>query len=605
MENLGFTLFTFVFFTVLVAVISSKIVKNSDSQKTAKGYFLAGNGLSGLFIAGSMLLTNLSAENLIGLSGQAYGANMSGMAWESTAVIATIIMAFVFLPLYLRKGYTTLPEFMEDRYGVAVRRLVSMFFLVGYLLIGIPVCLYAGAIGFNQIFDLSTLLGVSTETGLTLLIVAVGIIGAIYAVLGGLKAVAVSDTINGTLLIFGSLMVVFFGLHTLGQESGGSVMAGLDDILTNSPEKLNAIGTNSDPVPFRTIFGGMLLANMFYWGTNQVLIQRTLGAKNLKEGQKGVLVSGFLKMLVPVLMVFPGVIAARLIPDLASADFGYPTLVARSLPWPFVGVFCAGLFGAVISTYNSFLNAASTVFVIDLYKPMFNPELSDEKTVAFAKKVGWAFAAFAICFTPMLQVLDEGLYNFGRSFTGFYNIPIITLVLIGMFSKRGSTRGAFLAAGFHVFFYSGYKFWFQHIDSGFTNFILGINFMDIYLISFIIMSIIIFTCSKADEVKAFDTGESRNKDYDMTPWEIKNHVAIWLVSFLVYQYFIFSPLGVATYDKNVTLITMVTIAFIAETITIFVLAMKKTNETKALNASMAMTEVNDTMTIDDEEEIEV
>lgn len=166
-------------------------------------------------------------------------------------------------------------------------------------------------------------------------------------------------------------------------------------------------------------FTGMLLANLFYWGTNQVLIQRALGAENLKEGQKGVLLSGFLKMMVPLLLVIPGVIAARLVPSLTSKDFAYPSLVARSLPWPAVGLFCAALFGSIISTYNSFLNAASTVFMIDIYKPIFNPNLSEEATVKLAKKIGWGFAAFAIIFTPFLDVLSTGLYDFGRSFTGF------------------------------------------------------------------------------------------------------------------------------------------------------------------------------------------
>ncbi len=581
MEQLGFTVITFIICTALVAIISARIVSKSDNQKSVKGYFLAGNGLGGLFIAGSMLLTNLSAENLIGLSGQSYGYNMSGMAWESTAVIATIIMAFVFLPLYLRKGYTTLPEFMEDRFGIGVRRLVSVLFLVGYLFVGIPVCLYAGAIGFNQIFNLSTIFNVSTETGITVLIVLVGIIGAIYAVLGGLKAVAVSDTINGLLLICGSILVVICGLHTLGAQSGGSVIAGLEEILTVEPEKLSAIGSSTDPVPFRTIFGGMVLANLFYWGTNQVLIQRTLGAKNLKEGQKGVLISGFLKMLVPILMVFPGIIAARLIPGLESSDYAYPSLVAASLPWPVVGLFCAALFGAVISTYNSFLNAASTVFVMDIYKPLSKKVMTDEQTVAFAKKIGWGFAAFAICFSPMLQVLDEGLYNFGRSFTGFYNIPIITIVLIGMFSKKGSSLGAFIAAGFHIFLYSGYKFWFSALDLPFTNAILSLNYMDIYLISFIIMVIILVVCTDKKNQKVFDKGEVKDKNYDMTPWAHKNSVAIWLITLLVHQYFIFSPLGIATENKNIPLIAGVTALVVIETIVLLYLGIQKQ---KKLNA---------------------
>ncbi len=581
MEHLGFTLVTFILFTAMVGVISGKIVSGSDDQKTAKGYFLAGSGLGGTFIAGSMLLTNLSAENLVGLSGQSYGANMSGMAWEATAVIATVVMAFVFLPMYLRKGYTTLPEFMEERYGIVVRRMVSILFLVGYLLVGIPVCLYAGAIAFNQIFDLGEIFGISDTMALTILIVLVGIIGALYAVFGGLRAVAVSDTINGILLVVGSVIVVVFGFIALGKANGGGFITGVQDVLNNAPEKLNAIGGKGDPVPFACIFTGMLLANLFYWGTNQVLIQRALGAKNLKEGQKGVLISGFLKMMVPLLLVLPGVIAARLVPGLASNDFAYPTLVARSLPWPVIGLFCAALFGSIISTYNSFLNAASTVFMMDIYKPIFNPNLSEEKTVKMAKKVGWGFAAFAIVFTPFLDVLSTGLYDFGRSFTGFYNIPIITIVLIGMFSKKGSTLGSVCATIFHVIFYACYKFFFPAIDTPFTNAVCSINYMHIYAISFLIMLVIIFICSKiAPNTKEFDKGSQRDKNYDMTPWVHGKAFAVWLISFLIYEYFMFSPAGLATTDKNIALIAGVTIALIVETVVLIIMQKGKKQETQ-------------------------
>ena len=579
MDHLVFTMVTFILFTALVGIISGKIVKGSDDQKTAKGYFLAGNGLGGVFIAGSMLLTNLSAENLVGLSGQSYAANMSGMAWEATAVIATIIMAFVFLPMYLRKGYTTLPEFMEERYGVGVRRMVSLLFLVGYLLVGIPVCLYAGAIAFEQIFDFAGVFGISDGAALTILIVLVGIIGALYAVLGGMRAVAVSDTINGVLLVVGSLLVVVFGFIAVGKMNGGGFLAGVTDVLTAEPEKLNAIGGKNDPVPFACIFTGMLLANMFYWGTNQVLIQRALGAKNLKEGQKGVLLSGFLKMMVPFLLVIPGLIAARLVPGLESKDYAYPALVAKSMPWPVIGLFCAALFGSIISTYNSFLNAASTVFMIDIYKPIFNPNLSEEDTVKLAKKVGWGFAAFAIIFTPFLDVLSTGLYDFGRSFTGFYNIPIITMVLIGMFSKKGSKLGAVCATIFHVVFYACYKFIFPQIDSPFTNAVCGINYMHIYAISFVIMLVIIFVCSKiSPNTKVFDKSAQRNDGYDMTPWNHRNAFAIWLVSFLVYEYFIFSPAGLATENKSLTRIAVVTAILVIETI---MLILKESKKSKA------------------------
>lgn len=458
--------------------------------------------------------------------------------------------------------------------------MVSILFLIGYLVIGIPVCLYAGAIAFEQIFDFATVFGISEGMALTILIVLVGIIGALYAVLGGMRAVAVSDTINGILLVLGSVLVVVFGFIAVGKLSGGGFIVGVKDVITYEPAKLNAIGGKNDPVPFACIFTGMLLANLFYWGTNQVLIQRALGAKNLKEGQKGVLLSGFLKMMVPLLLVIPGVIAARLVPGLTSKDFAYPSLVARSLPWPVVGLFCAALFGSIISTYNSFLNAASTVFMIDIYKPIFNPNLSEEATVKLAKKIGWGFAAFAIIFTPFLDVLSTGLYDFGRSFTGFYNIPIITMVLVGMFSKKGSKLGAICATIFHIAFYACYKFIFPHIDTPFTNAVSGINYMYIYAISFVIMLVIIFVCSKiAPNTKVFDKSASRNDGYDMTTWKHKNAFAIWLVSFLVYEYFIFSPAGIATENKNVVRIAIVTAIFVIETIVLIVKEMNKRKKT--------------------------
>lgn len=562
MTHIGFTLTTFILVTALVGVIAAKMT-GKDNDKTTKGYFLAGSGLGGAFIAGSMLLTNLSAENLVGLSGQSYGANMSGMAWEATAVIATIVMAFIFLPLYLKKGYTTLPEFMEERYGVTVRRMVSLLFLVGYLLVGIPVCLYAGAIAFNQIFNLSAIFGISTRMSLTIMIVAIGIIGALYAVVGGLKSVAISDTINGILLILGSVMVVVFGFTKVGQNLGGGFATGLMDVINNSPEKLNAIGGKTDPVPFACIFTGMLLANLFYWGTNQVLIQRALGAKNLKEGQKGVLFSGLLKMLVPFLLVVPGVIASRLVPGLESNDFAYGALVNASLPWPVVGIFCAALFGSIISTYDSFLNAASTIFMMDLFRPIFRPDMSEEKTVSVAKKIGWLFAAFAIVFTPFLDVLSQGLYDFGRSFTGFYNIPIITMVLVGIFWKKGSSLGAICATVWHVFFYSGFKFWFKYVPV--FEPITHINYMHIYAISFLVMLAIIAVCAKIKpNEKTFSDKTSRTDNYDMRPWNNRVPFAVGLVSFLIYEYYIFSPAGLATTNHAWGRMAIFTIALLVE-----------------------------------------
>ena len=552
MEHMLFTAITFLFFTALVGFVSAKLV-TSDDQNTEAGYFLAGKGLSGIFIAGSLMLTNISAEQLVGLNGQAYSANMSGMAWESTSVIATIVMALVFLPLYLRKGYTTLPEFLEDRFDSGVRKLISMLFLLGYVIFLIPVCLYTGAIGFNQIFDLTLIFGVSQYWSMTILIVALGVVGSIYAIFGGLKAVAVSDTMNGVILVISSLIIPVFGLYYLGGMHGGSFMRGVQEVLTVNPEKLNAIGSATDPVPFTSIFSGILLVNLFYWGTNQVMIQRTLGAKNLKEGQKGVLLSGFLKMLVPLILVFPGILAFHVLPGLPKGDFAYPQLVAKVLPWPLVGLFCAGLFGAIISTYNSFLNSGATIFMLDIYKPLINPHVEEKRLVRLAKIVSLIIAVFSISFAPTLQSVD-GIFSFAKAVAGFFNIPIITLVLVGMFTRWATPLGAKLAVAFHLVFYTLMRYVVK-IDSPESLLGFRLSFIHVFGISFLIMLAIIYVTSKAKPVTlTFDVNSIRVKNYDMRPWKFSRPISIWLVAFLIYTYVMLSPWGLATETKNTTLI---------------------------------------------------
>ncbi|MEL7375160.1 MAG: solute:sodium symporter family transporter, partial [Pseudomonadota bacterium] len=305
-----------------VAVVS--YLKTRGEVDTRDGYFLAGRGLTGIFIAGSMLLTNLSAEQLIGLNGSAYGYNMSSMAWEVTAAFATICMALVFLPRYLAGAFTTLPEFLSNRFDDGVRRMSVVLFMVGYGLVTIPSVLYAGSIAVLRLFDVPTLLGVSYSQGLLITIVTIGSIGAVYAIFGGLKAVAVSDTLNGIGLLFIGLLVPVLGVIKLGD---GSFSAGLTTLTSSETQKLNAIGSSTDPTPFATIFTGMLFANLFYWCTNQYVIQRTLGAQSLAEGQKGVLLSGFFKVMVPFMMMIPGVLAFHLYgPGLETIDLAYPQL---------------------------------------------------------------------------------------------------------------------------------------------------------------------------------------------------------------------------------------------------------------------------------------
>tara|TARA_B110000003_G_scaffold74720_1_gene76257 strand:+ start:233 stop:1933 length:1701 start_codon:yes stop_codon:yes gene_type:complete len=522
------TLLSCFFFMSIVAFVSYQ--KTKGIADTKDGYFLAGRGLTGVFIAGSMLLTNVSAEHLIGLNGLAYGFNMSSMAWEVTASVATIFMALVLLPRYLFGGFTTLPQFLSDRFGEDVKRITVLLFLVGYGLITIPSVLYLGSIAVLQLFDIPKLLNISYGFGLTLTIICVGLTGAIYAVFGGLKAVAVSDTLNGIGLLIIGITVPLFGFIALGD---GDLGTGVNKVLTTHTEKLNAIGGPTDPTPFSTLFTGMIFANLFYWGTNQYVIQRTLGAASLAEGQKGVLYTGYFKLLVPLFVMVPGIISFHLYGDeLQSIDLAYPYLVKNVLPMYLSGFFLAVLLGAVFSSFNSLLNSAATLFVLDIYQPFKNTKISDKRLIRAAKMLSLGIALFSFVVAPLLQFAPEGLFQVIRIFSGFYNIPVIAVVLVGLLTKRVPGIAATVAIAFHVIAYAILQF---VID-------LDIDFLHIYAILFFIEIGIMLGIGywmPLDKPWRF-INKAR---VDMTPWRYGTPVAITMVSCMIMTYLVFSPVG--------------------------------------------------------------
>ncbi|GHA02531.1 solute:sodium symporter family transporter [Arenicella chitinivorans] len=530
-NELIFTLLSCVFFMALVGWLSYQKTKGSVDDKD--GYFLAGRGLTGTFIAGSMLLTNLSAEQLIGLNGSAYGFNMSAMAWEVTAGFATIIMALVFLPRYLSGAFATLPTFLQDRYDDGVRRLTVVLFMVGYGLVTIPSILYSGSVAVLRLFDVPTLLNLPYSQALVVTVLIVGSVGAVYAVFGGLKAVVVSDTINGIGLLIIGLLVPTLGLILLGD---GSFMQGLTTVATTETHKLNAIGSPTDPVPFGTIFTGMILANLFYWGTNQYVIQRTLGAASLAEGQKGVLLSGFFKLLVPFMMMIPGVIAYHLYnhggETLPSIDLAYPQLVKDVLPIYLSGFFLAVLLGAVFSSFNSLLNSAATLFCLDVYQPLKKTEVSDSELIKVAKIASIVIAIFSFIVAPLLQFAPEGLWQIIRIFTGFYNIPVITIVLVGLFTRRVPALAAKVAICFHVVAYGLLKF---VID-------IDLNFIHIYAVLFVIEVAIMLLISYW-QPRSTDWHFKHAAKVDMRPWRYAPAASMTMISAIILVYLLFSPVG--------------------------------------------------------------
>lgn len=568
-QNMLFTLLSCLFFVLLLGIWTYKKTKGSNS--TTEGYFLAGRGMTGGFIAGALILTNLSAEQMVGLNGQSYGTNMTNMAWEVTAVFPIVIMALLLLPRYLGGAFTTLPQFLRDRYDEGVRRLVVLLFMLGYVLVTIPSTLYSGALAVLKMFDVPALLDISYTQSIWIMVWIIGLLGAVFAIFGGMKAIAVSDTFIGVGLIIVCTLIPVIGLYQLGD---GSIGEGARIVSTNHTEKLNAVGSSTDSVPFLTIFTGMIWANLFYWGTNQYAIQRTLGAANLAEGQKGVLYTGFFKLLVPIFMMVPGIIAFHMYGGgLQSVDLAFPTLVANTLPWYLQGFFLVVLLGAVFSTFNALINSAATMFALDVIQPL-KPTLSDRKLLDLSKWFSGILAIASFCIAPLLMYAPDGLWELIRRFTGFFNIPIIAVVLVGIFARKVPAVAAKVVIIFHVVTYY-MLIWGMNQLFGIP---ININYIHVYGILFFTEIVIMLAISRISPRKEAWKFTPKPK-VDMKPWKYSLFTSVVLIGFVFAFYLVFSPIGLAYKQGYVSPYFWPSLGLLSiVTISIAILSVKKWNK---------------------------
>ncbi|WP_422859588.1 solute:sodium symporter family transporter [Flagellimonas sp. S174] len=457
------SIISFLGFTLLVAVISWLATK-STNEKSAKGYYLGGRSLGAITIAGSLLLTNLSAEQIVGLNGQAFTEGILVMAWETLAAIAMVLTALILLPKYMRSGITTIPQFIQNRFDQQTKAILSILFLFAYGLVLLPTILYSGSLAFSSMFDLPSLLDLTQNQTIWLCVWSIGIIGSIYAIFGGLKAVAVSDLINAIGLLIGGILIPYFGLKLVGD---GNIGKGLVTIWENHPEKFELQGEVDSSIPFGTIFTGMILAQMYYWGTNQSILQRVFGAKSLKEGQKGVMLAALVKFLIPAIVVLPGVISWHVFDgDLANADLAYPELVQKVLPASLLGFFAAVLFGAVLSSFNSLLNSSATLFGFDLYRQLFKKDASELQAVKAGKRFGLVLALVAVCIAPFIASADS-LFAYIQEALGSLSVPIFAVVVVGIYTKKVPALGAkiVLTAGVLMYLISQFVISPMMIDS--------------------------------------------------------------------------------------------------------------------------------------------
>jgi solute:Na+ symporter, SSS family len=527
-----FNILAFIGFTALVAILSYIWVRGTDEHHS-EGYFLGGRSLTAPVICGSLLLTNLSTEQIVGLTGQAYSEGILVMAWETLAAIAIVVTALVLLPRYLRSGVSTIPSFLEERYDAQTKTVTSLLFLSGYVIVLLPIVLYSGALALSTMFDVPALLGVGETAALWITVWAIGIVGSIYAIFGGLKAVAVSDTINAVGLFTGGLLVPIFGLMAIGD---GSVIQGITTLYTSNPDKFDATGGPESSIPFATIFTGMMLVQIFYWGTNQAIIQRALGAKDLREGQKGLLYAGVFKMLGPIIVVLPGLIAFQLFgADLEVADQAYPRLVTEVLPFPLRGFFAAVLFGAILSSFNSALNSSVTLFGVDLYRQYVRPGASDEQTVSAGKLFGGVLAIASMTIAPFIANAPQGLFGYLQEVNGCYSIPILTIILVGIFTRHVPPLAAKIGLASGVGLYILSQFVLKPIVGAESY----PHFLHVMATLFVLNVCIMLVIGRMrPTARAFTPRESHA--VDMTPWAFAKPMGAVIVAIVVSTYFIFT-----------------------------------------------------------------
>lgn len=512
------TVISFVSFTLFVGLYAWFRMRK-DNLSSKEGYFLGGRSLTGPVIAASMIMTNISTEHLVGMNGSAYKNGFIIIAWEVTSALALIVAAVYFVPKYLRMGVITIPEYLERRFDQGTRSLIALFLLISFAVTLLPIVLYTGAINLESIFDTSDKLGISEQHSLWLTVFVVGVLGAAYAVIGGLKAVAVSDVVYGYGLLFVGLLIPILALIYIGD---GNPLKGMSTVFHYSPEKFNVIGKSDSVLPFSTIFTGLMVNQLYFWCMNQTIIQRVFGAKNLEEAQKGLLYTGLLKILVPFIIVLPGVIGYYYFQESLydNQDMVYPALVKRILPVPLLGLFAAIIMGAVLSTFNAVLNSASTIFSIDIYKRLINPQATDLMMVRMGRLVASLLAISSIIAAPFVANAPDGLYQLLQELNGIFFIPIASIILAGFFFPRVSATAAKVALLFGLCFYVLCTFVFQ----------VKIHFVHLWGIEFLLNMAVMFAVSYFSPRKQETAATAAaNAPISMATWRYAKPFALLLV----------------------------------------------------------------------------
>ena len=473
--NTSFEALDYVIFAIYAIVILGVglwVSRNKKGEtKSTEDYFLASKSLPWWAIGASLIAANISAEQFIGMSGSGFAGGLAIATYEWMAALTLIVVGKFFLPIFIKKEIYTIPEFVEQRFSSQLKTILAVFWIGLYVFVNLASVLYLGGLA------LQTILGIEMITA----VIGLAAFAAAYSLYGGLSAVAWTDIIQVVVLVLGGLVTTYLALDTV--SAGGGFLEGLNKVYNAVPERFDMILEKSNPEYMNlpgigVLIGGMWIANLYYWGFNQYIIQRTLAAKSLEESQKGILFAAGLKMIIPLIVVIPGIAAYVIVNDpnlLASlgeagmanlpsaeqADKAYPWLM-QFLPTGLKGVAVAALAAAIVSSLASMLNSTATIFTMDIYKQLINKEASESKTVNVGRLSAFIALIIASIMAPLLGGIDQA-FQFIQEYTGIVSPGILSVFVLGLFWKKTSNKGAIYGAltsiPIALFFKVGPKGW--------------------------------------------------------------------------------------------------------------------------------------------------
>jgi len=450
---------SFVGFLVLVFAVS--IAASRRRKVATEDYFLAGRELSWWLIGISLIASNISTEHFVGLAGRGYELGLAIASYEWMAAVTLVLVALFFLPRFLRAGIFTMPEYLEYRYDGATRSIMALFMMLAYVLVALATVLYSGALALEAVIGLDVVKGIWI----------IGALAGAYVTYGGLRAVVWTELIQGTALLFGGLLTFTLSLEAIG---------GWGRFTTLAAGKLHTVlPWNHPEMPWLAVFiGGLWIPNTFYWGLNQFITQRTLAARSLAEGQRGALFAAAIKVTIPFLIVMPGIMAADLFPGLIrTPDQAYPVLIRELIPTGLLGIILAALFGAVLSTFESLLNSAATIFSLDIYQRHWRRDAGPAELLRVGRWATLALFLIGCVWAPVVGRAGS-VFQYIQMFWGFISPGIVVAFVVGMISPRTpalAAKGAMLL-GIPVY---GLLLWF----------LPGIAFLHHMAITFIVVAI--------------------------------------------------------------------------------------------------------------------